>query len=127
MLTQFKLYIYGAVVALAVFAGWYLYQAGYRAATGDMAADTLAIQNAAIADAHRKAAAAADRVAKVEQAYMEAVSRAAEIRRELENLPDSGAIFSDDELRILEHLHAITGASDATRVPDPVRRPATAP
>lgn len=127
MFAQFKLYLFGTLVALAVFAGWGLYEAGYRAAEGDMAADVVHIQNAAIADAHRKSAAAAERVAKIERAYMEALSRAEEVRRELENLPDSGARFSDDELRVLERLHAIAGAGDTTRVPDPVQRPATAP
>ena len=121
MLTQFKLYIYGAVVALALFAGWYLYQAGYRAATGDMAADTLAIQNAAIEDARRKSEAAEARVADIERAFQASLSREAELRHELANLPDSGARFSDDELRALDRLRELARGADPGRVQDGVR------
>lgn len=118
MLAQFKLYIYGAAVALALFAGWYLYEAGYRAATGDMAADTLAIQNAAIADARRKSEAAEARVANIERAFQASLSREAELRHELANLPDSGARFTDDELRALDRLRRLDRAPGPSRVPD---------
>lgn len=104
MLAQFKLYIYGALVALAVFAGWGLYQAGYRAATGDMATDVVRVQNAAIADARKKSEAAASRVAQLEQEFQASLSRETELRNALANLPDSGARFSDDELLVLDRI-----------------------
>lgn len=108
MFQQFKLQIYlGLAVALLAalgFGSYQLYQAGYKAATGDMATDVVRIQNAAIADARKKSEAAASRVAQLEQEFQASLSRETELRNALANLPDSGARFSNDELLVLDRI-----------------------
>lgn len=115
-----KQYLYAALVLAVGLAGYGLYHAGYRSAVGTFAADTLRIQNAAIADTRRKSEAAAARVAAIERAYQDVLSREAELRNELAALPDSGAAFSPDELRLLDRLRS-PGIRDAGRVPGLVR------